>query len=190
MGTPHRICHDWFLHSTHASVHQFLFWPWFSSSFCLLLLTPPLSSAFNFPFTVSASYSHLILLAVVTLQQAPTLRTLLPLTWSKPWTQSSQSADFMSSMTQVNRNSENDCFSCCCEILYWDLHSLFIHIMVFPFDVTKFRTAVFLLWQIYKVVQIWLGWFVCKQVTVCPGHIWTTLYMPYLFVTSLEFFHF
>jgi hypothetical protein len=27
----------------------------------------------------------------------------------------------------------------------------------------------------YKVVQIWPGWFVCKQVTVCPGHIWTTL---------------
>jgi hypothetical protein len=28
----------------------------------------------------------------------------------------------------------------------------------------------------YEVVQIWPGWFVCKQVTVCPGHIWTTLY--------------
>jgi hypothetical protein len=26
------------------------------------------------------------------------------------------------------------------------------------------------------VVQIWLGLFVCKQVTVCPGRIWTTLY--------------
>jgi hypothetical protein len=23
----------------------------------------------------------------------------------------------------------------------------------------------------YKVVQIWPGLFVCKQVTVCPGHI-------------------
>jgi hypothetical protein len=31
--------------------------------------------------------------------------------------------------------------------------------------------------EIYKVVQIWPGLFVCKQVTVCPGHIWTTLYM-------------
>ena len=31
----------------------------------------------------------------------------------------------------------------------------------------------------YKVVQIWPGLFVCKQVTVCPGHIWTTLYMQY-----------
>ena len=30
--------------------------------------------------------------------------------------------------------------------------------------------------RIYKVVQIWPGLFVCKQVTVCPGHIWTTLY--------------
>jgi hypothetical protein len=29
---------------------------------------------------------------------------------------------------------------------------------------------------IYKVVQIWPRRFVCKQVTVCPGHIWTTLY--------------
>jgi hypothetical protein len=28
----------------------------------------------------------------------------------------------------------------------------------------------------YKVVQIWPGRFVCKQVTVCPGHIRTTLY--------------
>jgi hypothetical protein len=28
----------------------------------------------------------------------------------------------------------------------------------------------------YKVVQIWPGLFVCKQVTVCPSHIWTTLY--------------
>ena len=26
------------------------------------------------------------------------------------------------------------------------------------------------------MVQIWPGLFVCKQVTVCPGHIWTTLY--------------
>jgi hypothetical protein len=29
----------------------------------------------------------------------------------------------------------------------------------------------------YKVVQIWPGLFVCKQVTVCSGHIWTTLYI-------------
>jgi hypothetical protein len=27
------------------------------------------------------------------------------------------------------------------------------------------------------VVQIWPGLFVCKQVTVCPGHIWTTWYI-------------
>jgi hypothetical protein len=31
--------------------------------------------------------------------------------------------------------------------------------------------------ELYKVVQIWPGLFVCKQVTVCPGHIWTTLYI-------------
>jgi hypothetical protein len=30
---------------------------------------------------------------------------------------------------------------------------------------------------LYKVVQICLGRYVCKQVTVCPGHIWTTLYL-------------
>jgi hypothetical protein len=30
---------------------------------------------------------------------------------------------------------------------------------------------------IYKVVQIWPGLFVCKQVTACPGHIWNTLYI-------------
>jgi hypothetical protein len=29
--------------------------------------------------------------------------------------------------------------------------------------------------SLYKVVQIWPGLFVCKQVTVCPDHIWTTL---------------
>jgi hypothetical protein len=32
-------------------------------------------------------------------------------------------------------------------------------------------------WAIYKVVKIWPGLFVCKQVTVCPGHVWTTLYI-------------
>jgi hypothetical protein len=31
--------------------------------------------------------------------------------------------------------------------------------------------------KLYNVVQIWAGLFVCKQVTVCPGHIWTTLYI-------------
>jgi hypothetical protein len=31
--------------------------------------------------------------------------------------------------------------------------------------------------KLYKVVQIWPGLLVCKQVTVCPGHIWTTLYL-------------
>jgi hypothetical protein len=31
--------------------------------------------------------------------------------------------------------------------------------------------------SLYKVVQIWPGLIVCKLVTVCPGHIWTTLYI-------------
>ena len=35
---------------------------------------------------------------------------------------------------------------------------------------------------LYKVVQIWPGRFVCKHVTVCPGHIWTTLYVSILCV--------
>ena len=39
---------------------------------------------------------------------------------------------------------------------------------------------------IYKVVQIWPGLFVCKQVTVCPGHIWTTLYNKHTEVHLLD----
>jgi hypothetical protein len=38
----------------------------------------------------------------------------------------------------------------------------------------------------YKVVQIWPGLIVCKQVTVCPGHIWTTLYICTLHRTLLD----
>jgi hypothetical protein len=38
----------------------------------------------------------------------------------------------------------------------------------------------------YKVVQTWSGLFVCKQVTVCPGHIWTTLYLWCAAVTVLS----
>jgi hypothetical protein len=37
----------------------------------------------------------------------------------------------------------------------------------------------------YKVVQIWPGLFVCKQVTVCPGHVWTTLYMKFYTLFSV-----
>jgi hypothetical protein len=36
--------------------------------------------------------------------------------------------------------------------------------------------------HMYKVVQIWPGLFVCKQVTACPGHIWTTLYVCMYFM--------
>jgi hypothetical protein len=38
----------------------------------------------------------------------------------------------------------------------------------------------------YKVVQIWPGRFVCKQVTVCPGHIWTTLYFGSVMSCALQ----
>jgi hypothetical protein len=34
------------------------------------------------------------------------------------------------------------------------------------------------------VVQIWPGLFGCKQVTVCPGHIWSTLYITSGFWSS------
>jgi hypothetical protein len=43
----------------------------------------------------------------------------------------------------------------------------------------------------YKVVQIWPGLIVCKQVTVCPGYIWTTLYVAvcvYSLDSLLRFF--
>jgi hypothetical protein len=57
-------------------------------------------------------------------------------------------------------------------------------VFVSPFKVCNYGTSqntpvdVRNTWRysIYKVVQIWPGRFVCKQVTVCPGHIWTTLY--------------
>jgi hypothetical protein len=49
------------------------------------------------------------------------------------------------------------------------------------------------------VVQTWPGLIVCKLVTVCPGHIWTTLYkhtilfcpLPLVFLRSLseKWFH-
>ena len=39
----------------------------------------------------------------------------------------------------------------------------------------------------YKVVQIWPGRFVCKQVTVCPGHIWTTLYKANVQIITPQF---
>jgi hypothetical protein len=39
----------------------------------------------------------------------------------------------------------------------------------------------------HKVVQIWPGLFVCKQVIVCSGHIWTTLYMPSCLKTLYHF---
>jgi hypothetical protein len=46
------------------------------------------------------------------------------------------------------------------------------------------RESALLLRYKHKVVQIWPGLFVCKQVTVCPGHIWTILYIAYLVLQS------
>jgi hypothetical protein len=61
-------------------------------------------------------------------------------------------------------------------------HAINIHIILyyglfgmFPLWLSITREKQFKWW--YKVVQIWPGLFVCKQVTVCPGHIWTTLYI-------------
>jgi hypothetical protein len=50
--------------------------------------------------------------------------------------------------------------------------NLFNDVVCVTFPDTPFICAC----VVYKVVQIWPGRFVCKQVTVCPGHIWTTLY--------------
>jgi hypothetical protein len=44
----------------------------------------------------------------------------------------------------------------------------------------------FTIYWYYKVVQIWPGLFVCKQVTVCPGHIWTTLYFWMRYRVSIK----
>jgi hypothetical protein len=44
--------------------------------------------------------------------------------------------------------------------------------------ITRLRLIPSVSFLMYKVVQIWQGLFVCKQVTVCPGDIWTTLYIP------------
>jgi hypothetical protein len=45
----------------------------------------------------------------------------------------------------------------------------------------------FLLFSVfYKVVQIWPGLIVCKQVTVYPGYIWTTLYLCPVWCLSRE----
>jgi hypothetical protein len=56
---------------------------------------------------------------------------------------------------------------------YWLAYTKFVHLTV-----------------LYKVVQIWPGLIVCKQVTVCPGHIWTTLYkLNYTRVHNVGTYH-
>jgi hypothetical protein len=60
----------------------------------------------------------------------------------------------------ASKNPHNSLSSCCCSLLV-------------PVNV-----------RIYKVLQIWPGLIVCKLVTVCPGHIWTTLYLDATFRQS------
>jgi hypothetical protein len=65
-----------------------------------------------------------------------------------------------------------------CKIEFWECLLLFSSETCLPicYLMIKVHTKQGLcIIYIYKVVQIWPGRFVCKQVTVCPGHIWTTL---------------
>jgi hypothetical protein len=64
--------------------------------------------------------------------------------------------NIISKLTHTNQN-KND-------LTFWLVHE--------PSVISGVKTLLL----IYKVVQIWPGLFVCKQVTVCPCHIWTTLY--------------
>ena len=57
-----------------------------------------------------------------------------------------------------------------------DLTTISVVRSIFLNEITLRGKAGMLTWSSYKVVQIWPGLFVCKQVTVCPGHIWTTFY--------------
>ena len=50
--------------------------------------------------------------------------------------------------------------------------------LIFPSTRTKTLKGIFEnIIPVYNVVQIWPGLIVCKQVTVYPGNIWTTLYI-------------
>jgi hypothetical protein len=51
-------------------------------------------------------------------------------------------------------------------------------------QINKVQATPFCIFNIYKVVQIWPGLFVCKQVTVFPGHIWTTLYFNIILLST------
>jgi hypothetical protein len=82
----------------------------------------------------------------------------------------------------------------------WAIHSnkFYRHFNIFPGHKTLQNTSLnfrsWKTWKIWrtswppvinKVVQIWPGLFVCKQVTVCPGHIWTTLYLYRVFGSKI-----
>jgi hypothetical protein len=49
----------------------------------------------------------------------------------------------------------------------------------------NFTCSVYKYIVIYKVVQIWPGLFVCKEVTVYPGHIWTRLQVASFLLLSV-----
>jgi hypothetical protein len=61
-------------------------------------------------------------------------------------------------------------------ISYLFTYSFWLTICMFWNHYTCIFTKLIKLLPMYKVVKIWPGRFVCKQVIVCPGHIWTTLY--------------
>ena len=48
-------------------------------------------------------------------------------------------------------------------------------------SVSANKSAFFVYYDYYKLVQIWPGLFVCKSGDISPGHIWTTLYYYYYY---------
>ena len=68
-------------------------------------------------------------------------------------------------MQVISNNFKQGTFPIQSHITDITIRSLYLTVISFPLHK-----------QFYKVVQIWPGMIVCKLVTVCPGHIWTTLY--------------
>jgi hypothetical protein len=65
-------------------------------------------------------------------------------------------------------------------------HLCLILLPVFTLHVSPWSNRNVTLSSMYKVVQIWPGLFLCKQVTVCPGNILTTLYDLLIYLFSFE----
>jgi hypothetical protein len=53
---------------------------------------------------------------------------------------------------------------------------MYIYVRIYIYMRIYVYICIYVCEYMYKVVQIWPGLIVCKQVTVCPCHIWTTLY--------------